>query len=319
MVFVSLFRSTLPLRGATLIYKNSPPQQPISIHAPLAGSDLVEKHILFPTTNFDPRSPCGERPFDVGRPVGCSDISIHAPLAGSDWSLSFRELFDGISIHAPLAGSDNMSDVTITMCPHFDPRSPCGERPEWWTAEDDKTTFRSTLPLRGATTLCRELAWVRDISIHAPLAGSDFSRVAPNGNATFISIHAPLAGSDLAIHNPAFHRADFDPRSPCGERLYLPTGWYVSRDFDPRSPCGERLPGFPHATVSLYISIHAPLAGSDANDIVAVGTISAFRSTLPLRGATPTASARLGCPCDFDPRSPCGERLGGEFQAICVL
>ena len=56
------------------------------------------------------------------------------------------------------------------------------------------------------------------------------------------------------------------------------------------------------------ISIHAPLAGSDANVLPGPRAPMIFQSTLPLRGATtiqPPAGMRTP---NFNPRSPCGER-----------
>ena len=106
----------------------------ISIHAPLAGSDLYFFGATFHRRNFNPRSPRGERRAVVGHsPKGeisihaplagsddlmpgyawTGDISIHAPLAGSDFTSSFGLYASGISIHAPLAGSDN------GLCLHF--------------------------------------------------------------------------------------------------------------------------------------------------------------------------------------------------------
>ena len=55
----------------------------ISIHAPLAGSDVVQI-----------------------RHIAVRHISIHAPLAGSDVRIWNRSARRSISIHAPLAGSD---------------------------------------------------------------------------------------------------------------------------------------------------------------------------------------------------------------------
>ena len=79
-----------------------------------------------------------------------------------------------------------------------------------------------------------------DISIHAPLTGSDlrdltddmylcvFQSTLPLRGATFenfafvsgagISIHAPLTGSDRVVYQTRLSRSDFNPRSPYGER-----------------------------------------------------------------------------------------------------
>ena len=79
------FQSTLPSRGATGGVLEAAPVRPISIHAPLAGSDAG--HGV------------------PGLPAGHS-ISIHAPLAGSDVRAGDMVIIVSISIHAPLAGSD---------------------------------------------------------------------------------------------------------------------------------------------------------------------------------------------------------------------
>ncbi len=65
---LTLFQSTLPMRGATEFVQPSLTVQAISIHAPHAGSDSL----------------------DGKRCVGAA-ISIHAPHAGSDGNGSARE------------------------------------------------------------------------------------------------------------------------------------------------------------------------------------------------------------------------------------
>ena len=80
-----------------------------------------------------------------------------------------------------------------------------------------------------------------------------------------ISIHTPHAGSDhVRGHTvPAPH--NFNPHSPCGERLGSSNVPLILSDFNPHSPCGER-----HTTALTKDNIYE------------------FQSTLPMRGATPT-------------------------------
>ena len=78
------FQSTPPSRGATSICTRCCKTRRISIHAPLAGGDVMWR--------------------DAYRLYG---ISIHAPLAGGDDNLIDAGLIDEISIHAPLAGGDD--------------------------------------------------------------------------------------------------------------------------------------------------------------------------------------------------------------------
>ena len=56
----------------------------ISIHALLAESDITNTLTVFIAPHFYPRSPCGERPDDLGDRLGNYCISIHALLAESD-------------------------------------------------------------------------------------------------------------------------------------------------------------------------------------------------------------------------------------------
>ena len=79
---------------------------------------------------------------------------------------------------------------------HFNPRSPCGERPvEGWEARET-TLFQSTLPVRGATPTLTMVGCGDNISIHAPRAGSDRDVTVGLVKPSKISIHAPRAGSD---------------------------------------------------------------------------------------------------------------------------
>ena len=80
---------------------------PISIHAPRVGSDPFPGcSSPAPGRDFNPRSPCGERPGGRGRDT-VGHISIHAPRVGSDvFDPDFPGCWECISIHAPRVGSD---------------------------------------------------------------------------------------------------------------------------------------------------------------------------------------------------------------------
>ena len=101
----------------------------ISIHALLAESDEFRK-LLYPgSTNFYPRSPCGERP----------TLTITICTASKFLStLSLRR-------------ATNKARFMQTALEHFYPRSPCGERRAVrWRCRRVKG-FLSTLSLRRAT------------------------------------------------------------------------------------------------------------------------------------------------------------------------
>ena len=103
-----------------------------------------------------------------------------------------------ISIHAPHAGSDNdcviVSPKTVK---HFNPRPPCGERPEELSQQiPGLSDFNPRPPCGERPRSFIILSSVGLISIHAPHAGSDQIYLSVNCGFT-ISIHAPHAGSDL--------------------------------------------------------------------------------------------------------------------------
>ena len=90
--------------------------------------------------------------------------------------------------------------------------------------------------------------------------------------------------------------------------------------FNPHSPCGERLPACCQVKRKCLISIHTPLAGSDAPAKGTKVRCGKFQSTLPLRGAT-IATDRCHCSRKyFNPHSPCGERPAETIrrQAIAL-
>ena len=123
------FQSTLPARGATRTEINHIGLTCISIHAPRTGSDLAGSgHDQF-LTDFNPRSPHGERPAALRPHSLPPSISIHAPRTGSDklkWT-ALKGLI--ISIHAPRTGSDRSYSGACALRTNFNPRSPHGERP----------------------------------------------------------------------------------------------------------------------------------------------------------------------------------------------
>ena len=233
---------------------------------------------------FNPRAPCGARP------------PIH-PMRSAGTSFNPR---------APCGARRQRGHLQGVDC-RFNPRAPCGARLNPYHAHDSPVKFQSTRPVRGATAVLVELAFIDNVSIHAPRAGRDpllilcisFSRV---------SIHAPRAGRDPRCCGTSDRDTCFNPRAPCGARLLVARWAVFYVGFNPRAPCGAR-----------------PITAA----IFADNTL--FQSTRPVRGATPTLTfpdnhchvsihaPRAGRDGDvqrrrvvtacFNPRAPCGARL----------
>ena len=260
------------------------PQTPISIHALRKESDPGTLRLTKRSKNFNPHSPCGERPSPPAPSTRRANFNPHSPCGERPcWNIR------------PNAGS------------YFNPHSPCEERlkPDLSVLKDMQ--FQSTLPLRGATSEAVRYELAKLISLHTPLAGSDsantppkpekdtfqstlplrgatysywispsvqiFQSTLPLRGATFsmrlvqhivsISIHTPLAGSDGTAR----------PWSrPCG-------------NFNPHSPCGERQYAYRHPSVKVEISIHTPLAGSDEAGAAVLVKADVISIHTPLAGS----------------------------------
>ena len=167
------------------------------------------------------------------------------------------------------------------------------------------------------------------ISIHAPRTGSDDARFHALAH-VHISIHAPRTGSDKPCLLAQHQKADFNPRSPHGERPsrthFCPLVVQFQSTLPARGatvslhPSGKphlfqsTLPARGATTAHLLeirpfgISIHAPRTGSDPPRPTIAMPTKRFQSTLPARGATPAEGTNEAAEWHFNPRSPHGER-----------
>ena len=148
-----------------------------------------------------------------------SGISIHAPLAGCDQNPQVSEESARISIHAPLAGCDGAFRQRLPACTDFNPRTPCGVRRWLRTHADAQSKFQSTHPLRGATYDFNNRIRCGGFQSTHPLRGAT-TFCSQAGRDIRISIHAPLAGCDYTARYGRYHARHFNPRTPCGVRPY---------------------------------------------------------------------------------------------------
>ena len=118
-------------------------------------------------------------------------------------------------------------------------------------------------PLAGCDQALGRHALRNGISIHAPLAGCDRQWHDGGANKT-ISIHAPLAGCDVLL--PWLRQASryFNPRTPCGVRPKLKQMQEALEEFQSTHPLRGATVYLDFGMEDINISIHAPLAGCDA-------------------------------------------------------
>ena len=192
----------------------------ISIHTPHAGSDVSFVPCLIHCADFNPHSPCGERLYQFSAPTVSSSISIHTPHAGSDSEiLTIKFAFPLFQSTLPMRGATksvltesvllflfqstlpmrgataSLQQVGQCFC-HFNPHSPCGERP----------CFNSFPSVYGF------------ISIHTPHAGSDLNGSTITTYLFQFQSTLPMRGATPMQCSAKSIIIYFNPHSPCGER-----------------------------------------------------------------------------------------------------
>ena len=144
--------------------------------------------------------------------------------------------------------------------------------------------FQSTPPSREATFFMSAPGWTFGVSIHASLAGGDYSALRTR-HIRQVSIHASLAGGDKIRAAPRAGLLCFNPRLPRGRRRGQPGGLRNYLCFNPRLPRGRRRLGFGIRRAQ-----------------------NMFQSTPPSREATEKLYIKNHyCHC-FNPRLPRGRR-----------
>ena len=238
----------------------------ISTHAPRTGSDDESASAFCSLWHFNPRSPHGERPDKTLESCKKTYISTHAPRTGSDITMTMNQTAQTIfQPTLPARGATASARTGDRFAPHFNPRSPHGERRMARLEERGRQKFQPTLPARGATLSQESELRQMAISTHAPRTGSDLAapeedrpstlfqptlpargatpRTSSMSSLSRISTHAPRTGSDRRGCGLRFSSGcHFNPRSPHGERRTRAEVITASAgNFNPRSPHGERL------------------------------------------------------------------------------
>ena len=168
------FQSTLPVWGATPLPPLAVVVPGISIHAPRVGSDSTRSGTW--------RAPSG---FQSTLPVwGATQI----------WT-NFSNMV-GFQSTLPVWGATRPNSPWPAGTPHFNPRSPCGERHGWHGQGKPPLNFNPRSP-------CGER-----------LTEEERRNMSQGFQSTL-----PVWGATRDISGPAGALFNFNPRSPCGERL----------------------------------------------------------------------------------------------------
>ena len=167
-----------------------------------------------------------------------------------------------VSIHALLAECDGRgADEGGRPC-GFNPRTPCGVRPTTMARRTPPPWFQSTHSLRSATLQghCRSQDF--QVSIHALLAECDRWHV-PHLITLLVSIHALLAECDNSLCEIPSAGQSFNPRTPCGVRLFNPLKNLLKKMFQSTHSLRSATCSVDENGRARIVSIHALLAECD--------------------------------------------------------
>ena len=208
-----------------------------------------------PPCGARPASPpfCGhEWPFQSTRPMRGATQILRCDMAGKVFQ-STRPMRGATGNHAQIKQPKT----------DFNPRAPCGARPD------------------GRRDAARPLP----ISIHAPHAGRDGTEdwLSKMG---FISIHAPHAGRDISPRAINKISNSFQSTRPMrGATHNIAETPTLSKNFNPRAPCGARQAAADTLTARQLFQSTRPMRGA-TGATVARHALNVFQSTRPMRGAT---------------------------------
>ena len=224
-----------------------------------------------------------------------------------------------ISIHAPHAGRDIRKNMDISVLNRFQSTRPMRGATRLTMSEELlNAKFQSTRPMRGATGMVCRVPAKRLISIHAPHAGRDTN----HSQRDCLNTH-------------------FNPRAPCGARLFFRKYPACSGLFQSTRPMrGATKHGFLKLPQTTYFNPRAPCGARHSLSGIH-GFATEFQSTRPMRGATfwcasfqllngisiHAPHAGRDCwvmpfssrSCHFNPRAPCGARLQKYTKLLYTL
>ncbi len=312
------FQSTRPVWAATVGHSAHDRAHIVSIHAARVGRDTNTPKYPGIITCFNPRGPCGPRRQDATRRRAIANVSIHAARVGRDdrpdaeaaqlvafqstrpvWAATRYparcDIAANVSIHAARVGRDASPAIIAWISASFNPRGPCGPRPQGRQAVAGEERFQSTRPVWAATPIGRVSPSARRVSIHAARVGRDSPRhPGPLRRCEFQSTRPVWAATPRSsCLSP--HSQSFNPRGPCGPRRDTIPPRRQSTGFNPRGPCGPRR------------ERSKPRKPEDS-----------FQSTRPVWAATSRPSmARRPWP-RFNPRGPCGPRPREPAHMRCA-
>ena len=207
----------------------------------------------------------------------------------------------------PSRGATTRTGYTRRRPWHFNPRSPRGERRQHAPLITKPSNFNPRSPRGERRAHRKESCCHSYFNPRSPRGERRFDRHSIITRFT-ISIHAPLAGSDVEGSKPSAEHFIFQSTLPSrGATCYGSLHSTYLHKFQSTLPSRGATFWYPYFPFCLYISIHAPLAGSDQQFFAHARRIQDFNPRSP-RGERLSTLSGMSISPNFNPRSPRGER-----------
>ena len=209
---------------------------------PARGATRHRSFRLWQQSDFNPRSPHGERRFIAIIWRWMCRFQPTLPARGATRRFSVTPRVVHISTHAPRTGSDRHARHRLTPCSQFQPTLPArGATGRGCGRKRLLGLFQPTLPARGAT----------DVAKGRKRPRKDFNPRSPHGERRF---------SDL----PVISGREFQPTLPArGATLRVRRRHPLPCEFQPTLPARGATFVNSIKAPKLLISTHAPRTGSD--------------------------------------------------------
>ena len=190
------------------------PPAVISIHAPRAGSDRARPAPRPPSTEFQSTLPVRGATYTPHCRLYCRAFQSTLPVRGA-------------TLPSHHVKGDNHD---------FNPRPPCGGRPEAEATRSLIQAFQSTPPVRGATRTGKVSRRVyTDFNPRPPCGGRPTMPPQYPAKLT-ISIHAPRAGGDSAKARPFLACNTFQSTPPVRGATYVKSDSVPAEKFQSTPP-----------------------------------------------------------------------------------
>ena len=237
-----------------------------------------------------------------------------------------QELFQSTR---PVWGATFDAGRLAPLIRNFNPRAPCGARPDRNCCCGRYRSFQSTRPVWGATSIGQSLfeqhthfnprapCGARLLEDGTTCVAYAFQSTRPVWGATEEWKNNPnegkfqstrpvwgatlpnlleLLGVDISIHAPRVGRDCLDSWPPAGSKFQSTRPvWGATL---------TQLPGFSR----VEISIHAPRVGRDVGRVVHCSSPFYFNPRARCGARRPAPQTLSWTHCDFNPRAPCGAR-----------